>query len=429
MKHSKHDATDSAAGFYFQAMYGLLVLLDAADGHAVSIETADDVEKTGPSPQLLQLKHSLGEPPTLTEKNDGLWNTFSIWIPRLSNRELSFVFVTCAGIAEDHKLRGLTSPKGDRSDVLALLEAEAGRVVKAAEDADGTGDAAPYKHRIAGCKAFLALSASQRQDFLQRIIILHKSFNLTSIETEVAAKLSTTPRGLRARVARKLSEWWDCRVARSLAGVDARTIERDELLQRLYSITREFDDDMLTDDFSLKVPDDWSGLFGSTMEQQIRLVEGGDSRVRHAALSRWRARSQRDRWLAETVGVAEDLQRYDRHLVEYWEGRHGPLCEDCRALDDDEKRRRGLALLEWAFHEAPKAVPPPRSRWTADFLTKGSYQQLAEELVVGWHPDYVALIRSHPGTKPTAAARRGPSKSGALRRDQSARSSKRRAAK
>lgn len=433
MGHSKHDATDSAAGYYFQAMFGLLVLLDAPDGHAVSIETADDIEKTGPSPQLIQLKHSLDQPPALTERNDGLWNTFSIWIPHLATPELSFIFVTCAAIAEDHALQALTSPDADRSAVQKLLEDEARRVVKAVSDAavgantpaHTSGTPAPFRHRIAGCRAFLALSASQRHDFVRRTVILHKNFNLASIETAVAAKLSTIMKTLRVRVARRLTEWWDCRVARSLAGVDARTIERDEVLQRLFSIMRELDDDALTDDFGLKSPDDLSGLLGSTMELQIRLVGGGDSRVQHAALARWRARSQRDRWLSDSVGVAEDLRRYDQHLIEYWHTRHGPLRDDCAALDDGEKRRAGLDLWEWAFHQAPKAVPPPRPRWTADFLTQGSYQQLAEEVLVGWHPDFLALLESDTTSDSTPSIRPSRSTAEVPQRTQSARSNKR----
>jgi hypothetical protein len=435
-KQSKNDATDTAAGFYFQAMYGLIVLLDAADGHAVSIETADDIEKTGPSPQLLQLKHSLGTPSSLTEKNDGLWNTFSIWIPQLSISALTFVFVTCADIPDGHRLRGLATPDGDRTEVLGLLETEAQRVVQAVTNAKtkksaggATGAAIPYKDRLEGCAAFLALTPGERLAFLQRTVILHRSFNLAAIETVVTGRLETLPQAIRPRAARKLLEWWDGRVARSLTGLEPRRIERDELLQRHHAIVIELGDDALTDDYSLKLPDDLSGLLGSNMEKQIHLVEGKTSRVHRAALARWRARSQRDRWLSETVGVAEDLRRFDSHLIEYWQDRHGPICDDCATSDDGEKRRRGLELLEWAHHQSPKEVPPPRPRWFGDFLAQGSYQQLADELRVGWHPNYVALMKPTADVKPFDGNRRVQKSSGSSRRGSSSRSSKGRAAK
>lgn len=436
VKQSKNDATDSAAGFYFQAMYGLVVLLDAADGHAVSVETADDIEKTGPRPQLLQLKHSLGIPPPLTEKNDGLWNTFSIWIPQLRVPELTFAFVTCADIPDGHKLRGLASPDGDRTEVLSLLETEAQRVVQAVSNAKAkkpaggaAGAAIPYKDRLEGCTAFLTLPPGERLAFLKRTVILHRSFNLAAIETVVTDKLRTLPQAIRLRAARRLLEWWDSRVARSLAGLDPRRIDRDELLQRYHAIVIELSDDALTDDYSLKLPDDLSGLLGSNMEKQIHLVEGKANRVQRAALARWRARSQRDKWLSETVGVAEDLRRFDRYLIEYWQGRYGPICDDCTTSDDGEKRRRGLELLEWAHHQSPKEVPPPRPRWSGDFLAQGSYQQLADELRVGWHPNYVALMQPSAEVKPLDGNHRVQKSSGASRRGSSSSSTKGRAAK
>jgi hypothetical protein len=71
-KASTNDGTDSALGFSFQGFYALLVLLDAADDDQISVETADDVVADGTNPRLIQLKHSIGNPSALNEKNDGL---------------------------------------------------------------------------------------------------------------------------------------------------------------------------------------------------------------------------------------------------------------------------------------------------------------------------------------------------------------------
>ena len=97
-KSSKQDATDSAVGFYYQALFALLLLLDADDGGVVSVETGDDIQVSVSNPRLFQLKHSRAPRP-LTEKNDGFWKTLGTWMPKLSSSPLQFVFVTCAQVA------------------------------------------------------------------------------------------------------------------------------------------------------------------------------------------------------------------------------------------------------------------------------------------------------------------------------------------
>ena len=74
-------------------------------------------------------------------------------------------------------------------------------------------------------------------------------------------------------------------------------------------------------------------------------------------------------------------------MEEAWKDRHEQLREDC-AAGRKEPELGGLGLLDWSYDKAPGQLPPIRLSWRMPYLVHGSYQQMADELTVGWHPDY-----------------------------------------
>ena len=405
-KSSQTDATDSALGFYFQACYALIVLLDTGDDDSVSVETQDDVEQFGTNPTLRQLKHSLGKPGPLSEKNDGLWKTIGIWLKVFPARKHRFIFVTCAEIDAVSSLLELASP-GARNGVLKLLEEEAKRVVDAvSKDASsaattkGPNNPTPYKDRIGPSREFLKLSQADRQEFLKRLTIIHRNFNATKLPFEVEKRLSNYKKTTRSQLSELLLQWWDRRVALSLTNQAPREITKEELLDRLHMLNDQLADDNLPDHFSFTEPPSLKSELGLSMEEQIKLVNGGPARVSRAAKARWRARNQRNRWLSSNIGLAAELGQFDARLVEHWYERHAPLCDDCKTNGWDEKKKvsEGLGLLDWSHHEAPTTIPAVRPKWDKAFFTQGTYQQLADEKKVGWHPEYEIRLAAPPTT-------------------------------
>ena len=205
-KTSKQDATGPAVGYYYQGLFALLLLFEQEDDGLVSVETGDDIQQGGPaSPRLTQLKHSIGSPPPLTEKNDGFWKTVGFWIRQLSTTpNVTFAFVTCAELGADTVLRGLTDEDGGAtlSDVVAVLDAEAERVVAAVAAAKKNpkpGKPLPFALRLPGCEAYLALAPAQRQDFLSRLRVYGAAPSAMDIESAVVERLSTHPRPIRIR--------------------------------------------------------------------------------------------------------------------------------------------------------------------------------------------------------------------------------------
>lgn len=65
-----------------------------------------------------------------------------------------------------------------------------------------------------------------------------------------------------------------------------------------------------------------------------------------------------------------------------------PMKDDLEESPGSDLCKNGCALLDWSHKKAHLEIVPIRSNWKQPFLVQGSYQQLANELKVGWHPEY-----------------------------------------
>ncbi len=395
-----HEATEPYIGYVFQGQFSLILLLDAGDEEGVGIETADDVELLSPSqPTLFQLKHSRGNPPTLTEKNSGFWKTLGIWIENTTlYPKNNLVFVTCAELKADSPLQSLCQSRSDRNAVQFALENEAKDVIQQVETARLASQRIPHAERHPACYAFMNLDSKARLDLLERITVKPESFNANQIMEEIAKRLDRVVKiSLRQSFYQRLLEWWDLQVVSALLGKRNRVLQKHELHEKFHSLMTELGTESLTNDYSQTKPtnDELEGELGGCMERQILVVNGGRSRVQRAAIARWQARNQRERWMRDNLAAAASLEQYDKRLIDEWRGQYEPLCDDVRSTSDEEKSKAGLQLLDWTHNTAPLVVQPPKSTWSDPFLTRGSYQQLSEEMRVGWYPEF----ESHPELK------------------------------
>ncbi|MDQ0257096.1 hypothetical protein J2S74_004542 [Evansella vedderi] len=396
-----HSADHSFLGYYFQGMYGLICLLDAGDHDRVSIETEDDVYvEATEEKKLYQIKHSVLKKSKLNEKNDGLWKTIRIWANKLEKQEMDeityFIFVTPNEIEETCPLKKLSNKALDRKDVIDLLETEAKRVIEAREKAKKDKKELPYNKRAAGCEAFFNLTIKQKEELVNRITIHADNFNVNDINIEVEKRIkNTVPTNLRNNLIERLIEWWDRRVVLGLINETEREIKKEELTQHIFTLLSSFQEENLPDDFS-EIEDEINveEEIGQIMSKQIDLVKGGEYRKKRAAISRWQARNQREKWLEEDFVNSTDLDRLDKRLIKVWGDTFHPMREDLSDKEENELIIKGRELLDWSHNKAPLDIVPIRTNWKQPFLVQGTYQQLSEELEVGWHINFKERISS-----------------------------------
>jgi len=371
-------------------MYGLLVLLDADDDDgSVSIETDDDVVLQGKTPTLLQLKSSMGRARPISERSVQLWKTLRIWSTSPRRSAANFILVTSARVKEGSLLGALSEIGTDRTALCHALETEAKKILDTRRQQKKNGAKLSFGTLAPGCRAFMVLAQRDRLSLLERASLHAASFPTAEFPAQIELRLRTVvQRSRRGPLVIRLMEWWDRRVVRGFLREMPREITKLELQQRIEEMIHSLQPNALPDDFGRQEPDTVDGECGSIMEQQIHLVEGGAARLKRAAVARWRARNQRNRWLRDDLAVAAELKEYDDKLIEAWSDRFDPMRHDVESQPEDQKRRQGRSLLDWSHLGAPGDLAPIRPTWSHDYLIQGIYQELADQCQVGWHPDF-----------------------------------------
>ena len=396
---TSHSAEGAALGFWYQSLYALLILLEqVSDDAAVGVEQLDDIALTADGHDLLyQLKHSVAAKPSpVGIKSRSLWRTIKVWVdllPKLRLAETSLHLVTVGGIVEDDPLAALTETDSDRNALASAMSEEAQRVVDARAEAKAAGESSlPFGDRKDGCEAFLTLPTMVRLNLMRRVTLKIASPSVGDIEDNIEARLTLLPAGQRAQVAKKLVEWWDRQIVYSLCGKRERVIARPELQAQISEIIGELDQGKLSADFeTVRKPIEYQP--NGMLTRQIALVKGGSADIDKAIREEWRARAQRARWATENPALASMINDYDAVLTEHWSDRHSQMVEDCQDLEEDGKCKSGLDLLRWTHNDAPTAVRPIQDGFGAAYYVRGSYQVLAIDLQVGWHPDYKDLLK------------------------------------
>jgi len=124
-----HSAEASALGFYYQALFALLVLFERdTDDASIGVEQLDDVQLKADGNELLfQLKHSLAEkPPPVSIKSRAFWKTIKTWIDVISEVSLpdtTFHLITVGSILENDPLRTLSAETPDLVKLVSGWEA------------------------------------------------------------------------------------------------------------------------------------------------------------------------------------------------------------------------------------------------------------------------------------------------------------------
>ena len=392
-----HNAVDSTLGYNFQTLWALVVLLQADDDESVTLELTDDVtlhhsplDPEAPDQTRYQVAHSINPSlPELTLKSTKLWKTLRIWASEYDSKQLYFL-ITCAPVSTDFSC---LVPDGDRSDLQKALEEEAEQVIEENEQ-----EIHAHKERIAGCRAFFDLTPGGRSELLARMYLCAKSPNIKEINDILDGELRNIARPEKRRLMiNRLREYWMNRACQSLTGEAPKYITKVEIQRYLEDLAITIAGSGLPDDYGMiqppadeQVPD--------MMRRQIEIVNGGNSRINRAKIVRWKSRNQRQRWLADDVSIASRLDALDQQLIDAWNYRHGPMCDDTRTSSDKEKQQHGCKLLDWSHNDAPQHPVTIGREPVPAFVTQGTYQDLANECLVGWHPDFKAILSTKGDT-------------------------------
>jgi hypothetical protein len=386
---SKFDASASMLGYLYQVRYGLYLslkkLIDVEEPAKfnVSIEKLDDIgfDEEGAAIELLQTKFH-GTPGNLTNRSSDIWKTIRVWVESLRNGDIELGRVSLTLITTQ------TLPKDSVAYYLGIgHERNPSKAIEIMKEVSVEDNATNAK----GYEAFKSLNKVQMQAFVDSICVVGKSDDLLQIRAKINryGRQSVSSDMVEAFVDRIEGVWFKWCVeelSRNSAGV----INLGKVQDLIDKLRPEYTQINLPAEFSDNLPDiiNLDEDF-RVFVQQLRLFGAPKNMIERAIVSYYRAFEQRTKWSSDGLLNPGELSNYDRKLLDHWKDQqaHLEIVED---IDTEHGKRKYSAEL---YNQClQNGVVPIRKDFMETYVSKGSYQILADELKIGWHPNYLTSL-------------------------------------
>lgn len=387
---STFGAAPSMVGYLYQVRLALLwaIRRSRTSDFVVSLETLDDVsfEVGGEPLAVLQAKHSLKAAANLTDLSAELWKTLRVWLVGLASGEIPLgtarFLITTAAAARGSACAALGIEGRDR-DV-----AEAAKRLKHAATSSTNSELKP------AFEAYLALEEVEREALLAQVYVIPSQPDAVEIAEQLQSELYHVSLNHQALSVQMLEGWWFKRVLNELVHPEGG-IPRAEIDAQISDIQESLKPDALPIDEDLdtlmvaleQLPE----FADRPFYKQVELVSGSQLRIRNAITSYLQAFRQRSAWTRHDLLFDADLGKYDKRLQAEWELQYGQVCDELGPdATDAAIAQAGRALLKWA-EDAHISI---RSGVNVPWVCRGSLHMLAEDMRVGWHPQFETRLKA-----------------------------------
>ena len=382
---SQFSAAPSALGYVYQLELALLGYLRRDEpALAISIELLDDVAFEGKQTELLQSKLEI-TPGSITNASTNLWKTLRVWAENNSAYPDAVLILMTTGHAPEGSIaamlrEGETRDSGRAHDLLLSI-----------------ARASTNQELAPAMQAFQSMDEQPRRDMVARIVVADDAPVVNDLDASYAQILRhAAPQVRLEQLVSRLREWWLLRCEQHLMGIAAGTASRipgEEVELKIADLR-----DQLTEE---NLPIDLQDLAAPTREEvaqdqrkfvmQLRLIALANQRVALAIHDHNRAFAQRARWVREDLLIPGELGNYDRKLKEEWQRIFLPESEAEEEVTEEMAQTRGREV----HRECEAAsVEPIRPKVAEPYVMRGSLHMLADELQIGWHPDWVVRVHA-----------------------------------
>ncbi|WP_417356113.1 ABC-three component system protein [Gallaecimonas pentaromativorans] len=389
----QYSAGEQGLGYIYQARLALLQLLQLPEDTAIFLEKDDDLDfiQGNGGKSLASLKHkAIGD--KLTDLSTDFWKSVNIWLVRYKADDraasnLRFFLFTTGTVSTGSFLARLLPDQPVGSPDAATLT----------ELADAALAESKSKLIAPIAKAFNELNDSEKQDFLERILILDSSPRIGDIPALIRDKhMRPIRREYREFVFERLEGWWTDAVIKHLTGARPEGIFGYEVSDKLSNFAEEYKADNLPITFRGKLPADEidTNTDPRLFVVQLREIGISSNRIRNAILDYYRAFEQRSAWARENLLVLGEVEAYEDRLTDEW-GRYKDVAFEKLKDNSAEEalREAGATLYNWAEFETGKIESLRiRARVTEPYVLRGSFHILADstpEPKVYWHPRFL----------------------------------------
>lgn len=396
------DASPPALGYLHQCRCALLLALQRDDSpeHSISIEKLDDIsvhEPNGASIAVVELhqhKLHITRQGNLGDRSIDIWKTLRVWAEsvvakRIDLNRVQLCLVTTSQASDQNSIHWLRPTSHSRNSETARLRLEQ------------AGATSTNSIVTVAYNALMQLDEEHRKKLFASISLLDSGLDATAVRGAMARCIwSACIEKHRASFLDSLEGWWINQVVLHLCQPNPTPIPIYLVQQRVYDIGASLRRESLPDNLlNAPIP---SGAITATSEttfiRQLSLLGLSPARIQMALEDHYRAFAQRSKWAKEQLLGFDEEVSYESRLVVGWKERFLIMAEGASAVcDDPTLAHHGSKLYEWVVTEAPsKSQLWFRPDFQSEYMTKGSYHMLADQLRVGWHPQYESKLASSP---------------------------------
>lgn len=383
-----YSAQEPLIGYLYQCRLALLEALKRLKNDpdiSIFIEGQDDIcfhKKNGQS-ELIQVKHHT-QKNNLTSYSPDIWKTIKIWLEyfnkNITEENTVFYLVTTETCKQDSAAYFLRSETRDINIAENIL-------LEISKISSNISNKESYE-------MFNALTAEQRISFLNRVYIFDNSTKNKDIQQKLLDELRwVCDRKYEKQFLNHLEGWWINRISALFDGRNENLYISGREIDGIISSLREnFKLDSLPIHPEIKLSNpDTNQYINKTFVKQLKFIEVGEKRICRAITNFYKASEQRLRWIREDLIIDSSLEEYDAKLIEEWEIRFEQEKDSlsCGQATEREKIESGKKMFGWVETDAHFPIRP---NCDERFITRGSYQILADRLKVGWHPDYQEIF-------------------------------------
>ena len=384
------DASAAAAGYAMQMRYALhraLELLRVGVDWQISVEAGDDIEIVSADGyrSLLQIKHRA--PGTnLTNASGDLWKTLRIWAEGVADHSLE--------LPTAHLYLVTTSAAAPGTIAEHLVDSSSRDVAAALVALNTIADAGASETNAKAYSAWRDLSDEERPALLDRVTVVPQSPDIDRVEDllEATCRLSVRRTHVSAFVSH-LEGWWFQRCIEIFRTEQATFVSGEEIDAYVSDLRESFLPENLPIDSDVPLLEPDTETFADRLfVTQLDWVGVGTSRIASAVRDYLRAYTQRSRWTRDSLVGPDELDRYERRLIEEWRYVFDRCAEELPA-DAGDAAKTAVAREVYRWVEEATA-PPIREQCTERFLVRGSLHMLADraDAGVGWHPEFVTRL-------------------------------------
>jgi hypothetical protein len=110
----------------------------------------------------------------------------------------------------------------------------------------------------------------------------------------------------------------------------------------------------------------------------------------------YRAFEQRSRWVRENLVMVGDIERYELTLCEEWDLTFNRALDD---LGQEEAEAAQGQMAKMIYQWVETSCYPIQKNVDNPSISRGSLHMLANDLRVGWHPQFMSRLQHLLGSR------------------------------